>query len=184
MQTSAGQGIDGDLVARWSRQYEQRNAPGMQLERRLFGEIHDAVAKRGYFTHKEFMEVGQWKSPRSRAYLGRATPDEVKQITKLALGAPEWLRHRVLRLLDGVGVPMASALLTVADPTRFTVYDFRALQTLAQSGEIESTNLRYIEYVEVCRKLAERINVDLRTLDRALWQWSKDEGVLLDDAQA
>jgi len=35
----------------------------------------------------------------------------------------------------------------------------------------------YLNYLGECRRLAEANNVDLRTLDRALWQWSKEREV-------
>ena len=35
----------------------------------------------------------------------------------------------------------------------------------------------YLNYLTKCRELARKQNVSLRTLDRALWQWSKENGV-------
>jgi len=34
-------------------------------------------------------------------------------------------------------------------------------------------------YVTACLDLAERARVDGRTLDQALWQWSKEQGIPL-----
>jgi hypothetical protein len=105
--------------------------------------------------------------------MGRNCDEDIEDVTRLALAAPERLRHRVLDLLGGVGVPVASALLTVCQPTRFTVIDYRAIETLQAHGELDGWP-SYPDYLQVCRALADRVGTDLRTLDRALWQWSKE----------
>jgi hypothetical protein len=62
-------------------------------------------------------------------------------------------------------------------PERYTIIDFRALEALGvKRGDGEETLDYYLEYLETCRSLAHDCNVDLRTLDRALWQWSKEHG--------
>ncbi|TYB91845.1 hypothetical protein FXF53_29310 [Micromonospora sp. WP24] len=107
--------------------------------------------------------------------MGRNRDKDIEEITRLALVAPERLRHRILTLLDGVGVPMASALLAVCNPRLFTVVDFRAIETLQLHRELDDAPA-YPVYLEVCRAVAERVGTDLRTLDRALWQRSKECG--------
>jgi hypothetical protein len=34
---------------------------------------------------------------------------------------------------------------------------------------------RELAYVGICRRLASQAGVQMRTLDRALWQWSKEK---------
>jgi hypothetical protein len=79
----------------------------------------------------------------------------------------------VLVGLNGVQVPVASAILTAIDPERFTVIDFRALEALGVTNATMTINY-YLEYLDACRGLARENKVPLRTLDRALWQWSKE----------
>ena len=38
-----------------------------------------------------------------------------------------------------------------------------------------------LAYLEATRMLATENNVDMRTLDRALWQWSKEHGTVRSD---
>ena len=78
----------------------------------------------------------------------------------------------VLLGLQGVRVPVASAILTAIDPKRFTVVDFRALEALGSENKDLSINF-YLNYLNACRRLAKKHEVTLRDLDRALWQWSK-----------
>jgi hypothetical protein len=71
-------------------------------------------------------------------------------------------------------VPVASAVLTAINPERYTIIDFRALESLG----INDYNLTvdyYLDYLKQCRELAGQHSVSLRDLDRALWQWSKEK---------
>lgn len=79
----------------------------------MLGQVRLTVADRGYYRRDEFLEVGDWKSPRSKTYLTRNSAEDIEDITRIALAAPERLKYRILDLLAGVGIPMASALLTV-----------------------------------------------------------------------
>ncbi|MEU7754296.1 hypothetical protein [Micromonospora sp. NPDC049171] len=144
------------------------------MEREVLDEVGPAVAKRGYYNRGDLRKVALWKSPRSTGYIDRNGDSDIEDLTRIALAAPERLRHRLLCLLDGVGVPIASALLTACEPSVFTVIDYRAIDTLRAHGEL-SQRPSYTSYLQVCSELAKRLDTDLRTLDRALWQWSKEQ---------
>jgi hypothetical protein len=173
-------GLSSDFVTRWSERYAI-NA----VERELLNEIGPMAARRGYFMKDELAKVGEWKSPRVRSRLARNSPADVEDITRMSLAAPERLQHRVLGLLQGVGDPVASAILTVWAPDRHTVLDFRAtealddLHRLGALGETPPTHPDgylpdYLNYMQFCRTIAGHLGVGLRDLDRALWQWSKE----------
>jgi hypothetical protein len=87
---------------------------------------------------------------------------------------PEAMAVAVLTALHGVGIPIASAILTAVAPKRYTVFDFRALEALGVKNWTESVNF-YIAYLNACRDLASRHGKTLRDFDRALWQWSKEK---------
>jgi hypothetical protein len=87
----------------------------------------------------------------------------------------------VLLGLRGVAVPVASAILTAIKPSRYAVIDFRALESLGCKS-LDRTIDFYLRYLRFCRSLGEQQNVDLRTLDRALWQWSEENGTSVDVA--
>ncbi|GAB3937422.1 hypothetical protein GCM10027614_15620 [Micromonospora vulcania] len=142
------------------------------LEVDVLDVVGPAVAKRGYYKRGELQKVVRWKSPRSITYIDRNSDSDIEHLTRIALAAPERLRRRILCLLDGVGVPIASALITACEPSVFTVIDYRAIETLRAHSEL-SQQPNCTSYLQVCRDLANRVETDLRTLDRALWQWSK-----------
>ena len=61
-------------------------------------------------------------------------------------------------------------------PEKYTIIDFRALESLGVVKVPTYSIHYYLSYLEKCRILARMHNVSLRTLDRALWQWSKENG--------
>jgi hypothetical protein len=79
-----------------------------------------------------------------------------------------------LTALAGVGMPTASVLLHVALPKSFPILDVRALESLGVSGRSSYTPAFWATYVEACRALAAEHGISLRTLDKALWQHSKE----------
>lgn len=100
---------------------------------------------------------------------------EIRDALRLAMSA-ETIRAAiaVLRGLGGVDIPVASAILTAINPKRYTILDFRALEALGSSPSSYTINF-YLEYLDYCRALADENGVTLRELDRALWQWSKEQ---------
>lgn len=77
--------------------------------------------------------------------------------------------------LNGIGVPVASAILLFIDPDRFTVIDERAWNVLQETGYLlddisdDPTVEEYLLYLGTCRALANEYDVSLRALDMALW---------------
>jgi hypothetical protein len=160
-----------DFVRIWAEAYV---AEMSGEETRLFEEVGPAVRVRGFYGPGEFAAVAAWKSPRSRPWIARNSADDVLDVTRLALNAPERLQHRLLLLLRGVQVPTGTALLAVAQPDRHTIFDVRSTGALRRLGLWDGGG-GYVSYLEVCRTVARRRRVALRTLDRALWRWSKAE---------
>ena len=136
-----------------------------------------AARAQGHYTRAQFLVVCAWKSPRSRPRVEANEEATVRFATAAALtAADERARMEALLALDGVGVPTASTLLHFAAPDRYPILDVRALESLGERTARSGYPVAYwLEYVAACRALALRHGVDLRTLDKALWQWSKEQ---------
>ena len=113
--------------------------------------------------------MAAWKSPRSKPRIARNPPRQVVAVTREALATDD---IDILTRLDGVGMPTASTLLTVADPTRHTIVDVRATDAMRRLGAWDGMG-GYAAYLRACYDVAVRVDTDLRTLDRALWKWSQ-----------
>lgn len=156
--------ITARFVDHWAGQYP------VDADREILEVVGPRVVERGAFDRTDVLIVGRWKSVRSTGYLARNSDDFIEQVTSTALTAPDDIKHLVLTLLDGVGVPMAGAMLTACFPRRFTVIDVRAVATLRAVGLVAPDVWPdYVGYVSTCQSVANRIGRDLRTLDRALY---------------
>ena len=134
------------------------------------------VRNRGYLKQEELKKLSYWKSPRCSRHISKNSDEYVQEITSYALSAKtERARIEVLTLLDGVYWPSASVVLHFYHIDPYPILDFRALWSVS----LEVPNQYYFNfwwtYVQFCRELAEKNNkLDMRTLDRALWQYSKE----------
>jgi hypothetical protein len=135
----------------------------------------------GCYTREEFIVVCRWKTPRSGPLVATNSASEIEIATRTALTSASTERERTdaLRSLAGVEFPTASVLLHLANPERYPILDKRALHALGVRAPATYSFRLWSEYVEEYRRLAEAAGVDGRTLDRALWQWSSEQGLLL-----
>lgn len=138
-----------------------------------------AVRDRGYYTRDEFIEVCAWKTPRSRPKVASNTEAAVTDATRRALAATgEETRMTALLGLAGVGVPTASVLLYCACPHDYPILDVRALESLGAKPRSQYPVSFWLEYLAACRELATRHGVSIRTLDKALWEHSKESAAM------
>lgn len=109
---------------------------------------------------------------RVMSYLAKNTDDEIIRVLRSAITAgSEGEAIQALDRLQGVGVPVASAILTTVDPARYTIIDIYALRSLGVEGGPTHSVDYYLLYLEKCRDLAREFGISLRVLDHALWQW-------------
>lgn len=153
-----------------TRYYDKREADAL-----VAGEL----IRKGQYTFKNLAIICEWKTRgRRRTLLAENKEEEVADTLRLALDAKsDRAAIAVLTGLSGVQVPVASAIVTAIYPERFTIVDFRALQALGVTNAVITVDF-YLKYLEACSKLAKESRVDLRMLDRALWQWSKEKSLL------
>lgn len=136
----------------------------------------EGIIKRGHLTQAEFQDICRWKTERSKSRVARNSEKYVKEVTGIALTtSDDQLRIRVLTLLEGVLWPTASVILHFYHEEKFPIIDFRALYSLSRE-DVTPDKYNYMfwkEYSEFARHLAAEAGVSMRTLDRALWQYSK-----------
>ena len=137
--------------------------------------IGGKVRARGYYTRGEFIEVCAWKSARSRPKIAANSRAVIVSATRAALATDdEGLRMQHLLALEGVGVPTASTLLYCAFPGEYPILDIRALESLGVKPRSQYPVSFWLLYLGACRALAASRGVSIRTLDKALWQHSKE----------
>ncbi|HYB53891.1 MAG TPA: hypothetical protein VEG84_08495 [Thermoanaerobaculia bacterium] len=156
-------------LERWANRFS--DPTGDELAR----EIGLQMKKRGYLTRTEFLDLCRWKTPRSRPHVERNSESFIRAVTRTALSTPdERLRIEVLTLLEGVDWPTASVILHFGHRDRYPVLDWRALWSLGVEKPSSYDFDFWWGYTRTCRRLAAKSGCTMRTLDRALWQYSKE----------
>ena len=157
-------------IREWAERYP------VEYDAEIENIIAPHVKARGYFLQDEFIRLCRWKTPRSRSRVASNTADYVEAVTQTALSTPnEHLRIEVLLLLNGVRWPTASVILHFCHTDPYPILDVRALWSLGIDANTVPYNFEFWnEYTQFCRKLAQRAGVSMRELDRALWQYSKE----------
>ena len=137
--------------------------------------LKPGVLKRGYLLKTELSRVAYWKAPRSSGQVNRNSDEYVEEVTGFALRTTtERARVEILRILDGVSWPTGSVILHFFHQDPYPIIDYRALWSVSLEVPKQYTFDFWMMYVDFCRQLAESTGLDMRTLDRALWQYSKE----------
>jgi hypothetical protein len=141
-----------------------------------------AARERGYLTPAELEAVCCWKSPRGIRHIRTNSPEEIQAATRAALRTrSERKRLDALIGLNGVSIPMASALLMLVDPNRYGVIDIRVWQLLHKVGTVTKNaagvdfNFRnWYQFLMIIRHFARKFRVKARDIERTLFLVHKE----------
>ena len=137
--------------------------------------LQSSIQSRGYLTHSDLETLAKWKAPRSAGRIRGNSKEYVREITSIALSAnTERARIETLTLLDGVGWPTASVILHYYHREPYPIIDFRALWTVSLDVPNQYNIDVWTIYVDFCRELSRDTGMSMRELDKALWQYSKE----------
>jgi adenine-specific DNA glycosylase len=112
----------------------------------------------------DFFATIIWKSDRSKTKVKKGLEKAGKTVEVLMheVSQAEELQSRVdvLTQIDGIGIAIASAILTVGYPETFTVLDYRVWGILKKHKIVglpksyPHNSRTYVRYCEACQKLA------------------------------
>lgn len=139
---------------------------------------------RFHLTLPELLEVARWKLEgqygRAARHLERLTPPVVRTVTAaaFAIDGPDddfetELRAGLLTTLPGVGLPIASAVLTLVEPDRYAVIDFRAWRALFGSDRASFGVADYRAFMAALRERSVRERTTPRIVELRLWHEDK-----------
>jgi hypothetical protein len=156
-------------LPKWAERYSNSANDGKLRE-----VVRPVVLSRGYLKRDEFLEICQWKTVRTKSRCARNDVFTIETVTRAALAtSDEALKIDLLRTLSGVEWPTASTLLHFCDKRPYPILDYRALWSLGHNKPPHYTMEFWLAYLAFTRALAGRLKQDIRTIDRALWQYSK-----------
>jgi len=161
--------IPKNEIILYSKRYEYNN------EDVMCNEISPKIQKQKYLTKDDLLFISRWKSPRITPLAKQNNESLIKEVTSISLTTKnDILSIGVLQILKGVSWPVASVILHFGKKDLYPILDYRALWSVGiKKPNVYSYDL-WISYVKYCRKLAKELNISMKTLDKALWQYSKE----------
>ena len=140
-----------------------------------------SAKKRGYLTRQELKNICKWKSPRTIRLIEKNSYGIVKSKTQKAFKTKsERTKIEYLTSLQGVSIPMASAILMLVNPQRYGVIDIRVWQVLYQMKSVTHTASgigfrfnNWYQYLMIIRYYAKKYNVKARDIERTLFNVHK-----------
>ena len=112
---------------------------------------------------------------RPRALFRANAEDFIREVTRTSFATKhERLRIQVLTLLKGVSLGTASVLLHFCAPDPYPIFDPMSLWSLQETPPRKFDYEFWFQYVQATRKLAKLLKIDMRTLDRGLWQYAHE----------
>ncbi len=140
------------------------------------------VASDHVLSRSEFLDICYWKSPRSTHHCRRNSTQSIKRASQEVFRTPnEQRKMELLTTLKGVSIPTASAILTLTNPDRYGVIDIRVWQLLHAIGAVRRnpagrgfTTGQWLEYLELLRAAAKKLNVSVRLVELTLFTYHRD----------
>lgn len=163
----------------WSRKYDKGFGWLAQRER----ELGFKFRKNKVMTKKDLASVVEWKfrdepdkKTRALELVERNSAEVVERVSSQAFNLPagdDLYRMNCLMTLDGVNPVLASVILTFFDPKIYGTFDARVWKPLLgnpPSGLL--TVMNYCKLLLSLRKTANKHNLDVRVIDKALYKKS------------
>ncbi len=198
--------IDFQLWAKvYEKQYENeivyndKNGKTKVEKSPLFKTVSKDLQEKGYLTKKDFVNICKWKTQRQKARYEANPESKILKATKNIIYLKQSVEDKVRELthLKGVGVSVATAIMSVLFPDKYCIVDYRACRAFLWSAS-ESVNLEdysklvnlldkfrnysslgfYVPYLDEIRKLGAQWNMTPREIEMALWKYDERGGKL------
>lgn len=163
-----------------------KKAVDYEITESIKAELSTALQSRHpfYLTSAEFDKVLRWKLRsqycRQMELRKSNTEETIKTLTSLAFSLTHSdpdngldLKLGILCLLKGVGVPVASAILALSYPEKYTVIDYRVWRQVFGENKGTFSISDYKKYLQRVRELAIELGWKVQEVDQAIWGYDR-----------
>lgn len=162
----------------WAEQYDIDHPWWIQEEQQLRKIIKEKIEINKETLHR----IIHWKfltlpgrEKLVKGHLEVHTDEEIRTLTKRALSfSPHQDKNRIkaLRKLNGIGIALASTILTFNDPQNYGIYDIHVYREMygPEPTTIFTINTHYIQMLQDLRRLSKRFYLPARTIEKALFK--------------
>jgi len=150
--------------------------------------IGDQLRRDNEFGMDTLKEIVHWKFLTSPPYkektvnnsLKNHTDKEVRELTSWILPLPTREDHNKvtgLRELKGIGVALASTILTFHNPQDYCVYDIHIMKEVygEEPKYMYTSNKHYLRLLEYLRLESKKLELPVRTIEKALFKKNVDD---------
>ena len=159
----------------WAERYIQcQKLRSRKWEENLI-ERKNCIQKCKAMTLDELYDISYWKSRcQSKRVYEKNCERTVNRVTKAAFASQDdWYKLKKLMELEGISFARASAILHLYDEGCYPIIDVYAVWSVDKNDTVKNSYTKkfWRAYVPLCRGLANRNRVDMRTVDRALMHY-------------
>ena len=138
-----------------------------------FSSIHNKIKNQDKLSYEDFLRIRNYKLQNSST----ETIEKIELITREAFQlAEKWdVKNAIKKLdeLEGVAIPVASAILAMKYPDKFAIIDRRVIEELNKREKfkdyIKDANI-YEEYLKILKSKAEELGLSLRECEMKLFE--------------
>ncbi len=175
--------ITKEKIKEYSQKYD-KHYKGTNDEK-VYYEMVEWCKHNRFLDKERFLKIINWKLaikiPLKEAKEQNKN-EYIQKITKIAFssrGGEERIKLLLSPNLIGVGYPVASTILHFAFPDKYPILDKRVLWSLGEGWKErgEKGNYNFDFWQKYCKKIEEitkTVSEDIRTIDKALWEYSKE----------
>ena len=170
-------------ILQWAKKYDDEH-PWWTLKEKEIGNNIRANSEFGLETLKEIVEW-KFKTVPSRIVrinnlLKPCTDEDIRKVTRWAL--PLGIQHdnnkiTALRKIKGIGVSLASTILTFYNPQDYCIYDIHVMREMY--GELPkypfTQNKHYLRLLQDIREMSTNHNLPARSIEKALFKKNLDK---------
>jgi thermostable 8-oxoguanine DNA glycosylase len=173
--------LEKALILKWSIQYDHDHPWWVNEETRLSTLLH----KEREFGLDYLKQIVEWKfkeihgrRKRILNLISENDEDDVKRISRLALANTTTEKAiESLRKIKGVGVSLASVILTFYNPRDYCVFDIHVWRELygKEPKAIFTLDKYYLHLLDGLRIESRRLELPVRTIEKALFKKNLEE---------
>jgi DNA repair protein RadC len=170
-------------ASEWLRKYNRQNE-SFDLEK----EIEDTISQKHFLTKNDLITIVKWKfhkgleKNRDRVinFIEQMEGSEIEEITREAFEMEEESKKiRKLCKIKGVGISLASCILTFHNPKRYCVFNTHVYDEIfkleTRPNNFFSIPDYYMDLLTEIRKFSEKYNLTVSDVGKALFKKKCDE---------
>lgn len=163
--------INRENILRYAARYDR---DATLRDKFVEGDTKNLLKRQRHLNKTDLIKIGLWKSKRPKRHYENNDDRAVKEITRFSFSAKsEQARIGALLALHGVSYPVASVILHFAFPNKYPILDFRVLWSLGEQPSSYTFEF-WQKYCARIREISQELKLPIRTIDKALWQYSKE----------